>query len=416
MDYEYSSVITRFLTENERLVLSEEKEMPLVIEAKDNCSCEFLQEFLTGNASRLIEDLAKYGAILLRGFAISNDAQFEQAILSIPQFKGIRDAFMSENGRDYVEGQKYVLMTNSVYKTGGTLYLGGFHTENYYSTDVPSYICFCCLEPSKRGGETGIINTAKVYNEMSNDLKERLKKKPYFVSKWLISEVAERYQIPLEKIEAICEQFGLPRIGKGDDRFVLMYKPSVLEHPLTKEKALEINLFELATLNKELRRCFIKDYAGRTWFWHRLFWRLPTFLFNSLEYMAVMFIALFNSPKKSYQIVRNNLLKLKANWKTNQGIDYQKVGSCFDKQDIKDLAKSMRRHYSSCLWQKGDILLVDNKKVMHAGMPGTGSRLIRVMIGNSLKMNYSGTESGCIIAVECSTENIGRCMSSGRIV
>ncbi len=43
-----------------------------------------------------------------------------------------------------------------------------------------------------------------------------------------------------------------------------------------------------------------------------------------------------------------------------------RVGSCFNNKEVKELAKLIRIYYSSCLWKKGDILLIDNKKVMHA--------------------------------------------------
>lgn len=140
--HEYTGVCTRFLHDDERFILSDEKEMPLVIEAQGIKTAAFLHQFLAANASQLVADIAKYGAVLFRGFDIHSDQQFEKAITSIPDFHGISEAFMSENGRTHVDDLKYVLHTNSVYKTGGTLYLGGFHTENYYSADVPSYIGF----------------------------------------------------------------------------------------------------------------------------------------------------------------------------------------------------------------------------------------------------------------------------------
>ena len=158
----YQGVITRFLRKDERFTLSDEEELPLVLEADGAVDPEFLQVFLSSNSRQIIDDMAKYGAVLLRGFDVATDEQFEKIILSIPEFRGISDAFMSENGRTQVDGLKYVLHTNSVYKTGGTLYLGGFHTENYYSPDVPGYICFCCFQASHAGGETGLINTAKI--------------------------------------------------------------------------------------------------------------------------------------------------------------------------------------------------------------------------------------------------------------
>lgn len=417
MQYEYSGVITRFLRDEERFVLSEEKEMPLVIEAQTETSSDFLHNFLATNAQQLIIDLARYGAILFRGFAISSDEQFEKAMLSIPTFRGISEAFMSENGRTHVGDLKYVLHTNSVYKTGGTLYLGGFHTENYYSTDVPGYISFFCLQPSVLGGETGIINTQKIYQQLNDELQQKLEKNTYFVRKWLVSEVAERYQISTEKVEEICAHFELPVIGEAQERFVLMYKPSVFIHPLTQEKALDINLFELPTLNKELRKCFMKDYQGKTWFWHRFFWRLPNSVFQLIESLAYVSIAFFHSPKTSYKRLRTKLAEIKISRKhKSYTFNTEKVGRCFNEQEVNALAKIMRANYSSCLWKTGDILWVDNRKVMHAGMPGMGSRTIRALIGNPLEMKYSFMESGCIEIPERQTESIGACMAAGKIL
>ncbi len=414
---EYTGVITRFLCDDERFALSEEKEMPLVIEAKEATDPDFLQKFLASNAIKLIEDLANYGAILLRGFDINSDEQFEKTILSIPEFHGISEAFMSENGRTHVGELKYVLHTNSVYKTGGTLYLGGFHTENYYSPDVPGYICFCCIEPSEFGGETGLINSEKLYRHLDEGLKKKLEKNAFFVSKWLVSEVASRYQITTEKVEELCNHFDLPLVGSGEERFVLMYKPSVFEHPLTKEKALQINLFELPTLNDELRKRFMDDYQGKIWFWHRFFWKLPSCIFNSVESLAVIFIAFFHSPKNAYKILCTKIAAFKA-YKKNKTASFnmERVGSCFNEKEIKQLAKLMRAYYSSCLWKKGDILLIDNRKVMHAGMPGKGDRIIRAMIGNPIKMGYSSLEPGFIESKDSLTETIGACMIEKHVV
>jgi alpha-ketoglutarate-dependent taurine dioxygenase len=410
---QYEGVTTRFLQDQERLILSREKEMPLVIEALESTDHVFLSQFLSSHATQIIGDMAKYGAVLLRGFNISSDEQFEKTVLSIPQFRGISDAFMSENGRVPVDKLKYVLHTNSVYKTGGTLYLGGFHTENYYSPDVPGYISFFCKEPSALGGETGIINTAKIYSQLNAELKNKLEKNSYFVTKWLVSEVAERYQIDTPIIEKICKHFDLPIIGEGSERFILMYKPSVFEHPITQEKALQLNLFELPTLNSALRKCFINDYKGRTWFWHRFFWRLPAALFNLIEFLAVAVIAFFHSPKKSFKILRTKYSNYVAN-KNSYSFNTTKVGPCFSKGEVKDLAQLMRAHYSSCLWKKGDILLIDNKKVMHAGMPGMGERLIRAMVCNPMAMNYTFKEPGWISAQEHYSGTIGEYMTLGK--
>lgn len=411
---QYNEVQTRFLTDDERLILSNEKEMPLVIEAKEQKSLSFLIQWLANNAEAVIHDMAQYGAVLLRGFEIQSDEDFEKVILSIPSFRGISDAFMAENGRVPVDKLKYVLHTNAVYKTGGTLYLGGFHTENYYSPDVPGYICFYCKAPSALGGETGLINTEKVYRALSEPLKKKLEKQSYFVAKWLVSEVAQRYNISKDKVEKIAQFFKLPIVGEGEDRFILMYKPSVFKHPLTHEKALQINLFELPKLNAALRKCFLNAYTGKTWFWHRFFWRLPNSVFNFIEFTAVMVIAFCHSPRNSFSIIKNKIATYWANKKVHS-FNTQKVGTSFSQAEVEALAQTMREQYSSCLWKKGDVLLIDNKKVMHAGMPGKGDRVIRAMIGNPIAMDYFSNEIGCIDAHEQSLETIGYYMNLGKI-
>ncbi|WP_028387935.1 TauD/TfdA family dioxygenase [Legionella fairfieldensis] len=413
MNNRYSGVITRFLRNDERLILSEEKEMPLVIEANGANDLEFLQRFLASHYESILNDLSIYGAVLLRGFDVHSDEDFEKTVTTIPGLRGISDAFMSEEGRIHASNLKFVLYTNAIYKTGGTLYLGGFHTENYYTPDVPSYIAFCCHKPSLLGGETGLINTEKLYQSLDPSLTERLEKNTWFVAKWLVSEAAERYKIAPETVEKIAMQFDLPVVG-DKDKFILMYKPSVLLHPVTQKKALQINLFEIPSLNAELRKSFMQDYQGKTWFWHRFVWKLPSFVFHFLESFYVMLASFFYSPKESLHLLRSKWMIHRAQKKL-PSFNNIKVGSCFNKKDIQKLAKSMRNHYSSFLWKKGDILLVDNRKVMHAGMPGSGPRLVRALICNPIDMQYSFLKPGYLPSKERVTETIGFYMTTGNL-
>lgn len=412
--HEYAEVNTRFLHNDERLILSEEKHMPLVIEANSSKDLPFLHSFLAAHSEKILEDIATYGAVLLRGFDIASDEDFEKTLLSIKGFRGISEAFMSEEGRIHAGNCKYVLYTNAVYKTGGTLYLGGFHSENYYSTDVPSYISFCCFKPSLLGGETGLINMEKIYERLDDSLKKKLEKNSFFVGKWRVADIAERYQLSTERVEEICNHFDLPLVGEGPDKFVLMYKSSIFEHPFTKKKSLQINLFEILPLNAEMRKCFMNDYKGKTWFWHRFVWRLPAFVLKALEYVYLMFASFFYSPKESIKILISKLNVLKASNKLPP-FNREKVGSCFNAKEVKELAQLIRQYYSSCLWQKGDILIVDNRKVMHAGMPGAGSRLVRAMICNPIQMKYSFSEKACIDCSERDNETVGYYMKLGKV-
>lgn len=410
---DYDEVTTRFLRRDERLISSLETEMPLVLEAKERKDVKFLQEFLKTNSDSLMKDVAKYGALLFRGFDIQSDSDFENTILSINGLHGISEAFMSEHGRERVGNLKYVLHTNTIFKTGGTLYLGGFHSENYYTPDVPGFISFCCLKPSVLGGETGLVNMEMVYDYLDEDLKKKLENNAYFVEKWLVTDVADRYKVDTKTVEEVCKRFDLPIVGEGENKLILMYKPSVFFNPDTQKKALQINLFSLPTLDRALRKCFMGDYQGNTWFWHRFVWKLPPTIFKTIENVFVFFTALFHSPKELFQITLSK-------WKTDRALGeidekFVKVNSCFSEAEISQLAQLMRNFYCSTIWKKGDILLVDNRKVAHAGMPGSGPRLIRALISNPLEMKYSEAEAGWLYCQDRMTQSIGYYMAEGSV-
>ena len=414
MKHPYTNVITRFLRPDERLVQSEEQEMPLVIEANAATDLPFLHDLLKTHSKQILSDISTYGAVLLRGFDISTDEEFENTVLSIEGLHGIRDAFMSEEGRIHAGDAQFVLHTNAVYKTGGTLYLGGFHSENYYSTDVPAYICFCCFEPSRLGGETGLVNMKKIYQQLDPTLQQKLEKNTFFVSEWLLSDVAKRYQIPIDTVQRICQRADLPVVGEGSDALIRMYKPNVLENPITHEKALHINLFEIYRLNAALRQCFMNDYAGKEWRMHRFVWKIPKHLFKTIKYVYMTIASFCYSPKQSIGLFLSKIRVRAASKKQSTEICHKtRVGRCFSPSEVTELATLIRQHYSSCLWKKGDILLVDNTQVMHAGMPGAGNRLIRAMICNPIAMTYSPTESGLQMGLAKTDETVGFYMVSG---
>ena len=74
----------------------------------------------------------------------------------------------------------------------------------------------------------------------------------------------------------------------------------------------------------------------------------------------------------------------------------------------------MRNFYSSILWNKGDILFVDNRKVAHAGMPGSGSRTVRAMISNPIQMKYSQAQPGSILCQDSQKQTMGYFMTKGK--
>lgn len=420
MYHHYAGATTRFLKKEERFIISEETEMPLVIEPTGPTDITFLKALLTSHSTQILEDISKYGAVLLRGFDITSEEEFENTLLAIQGFRPISDTFMPEAGRDHIGNLKYVLHTNSLFTTGGTIRFGNFHSENYYSPDVPSYICFGCLKPSKTGGETGLVNMQKIYEHFSEALQKKLEKNSFFVYKCLVSEVSKQHQISVEAVERLCHHFQLPIIGNGDDKYVLIYKPSVFLHPETKKKSLHINLSAIPALRLKIKKTFMQDYQGKTWFWHRCFWKSPQFIIQIFNFFY-NFSLFFHSPTRAHNILVTKWKIYKSTHKKNHkknkppSFNDVRVDSCFNDSEINSLAKLIRNYYSSCLWKKGDVLLVDNRQVMHMGMPGSGKRIIRVVIANPIEMNYSFSEPGIIECKNKTTETVGFYMKTGRL-
>lgn len=408
MDEQYIGIKTRFLRNDERLIPSKENKLPLVIEpaSPEFAAGDVIRSFLSTNSYQIIENLASYGAILLRGFDIHSTKEFEKTILSIQGMQGMGHLFMSEPGRERVDDLEYVFHTNTKVKTGGTLHLGGFHTENYYSPDVPHYISFFCLSPAKLGGETGLIHMGNVYERLDGSLKETLEKKSFFVSKWPITVIANRYQTKPIDVKNACIDFGL---NIENEQFITMHKPSVFKHPITEKKIIQANLCaELPMLNDVILKNFMPDYRGRKWMLHKAAWKFIGY--HRLRKLSLMLPALLHHPIKFFKMRK----QIQQRMKQYSNNSYPRINSAFKMNDIKTLAASMRDSYASFLWKKGDILIVDNLQVAHAGMPGKTnkrcSRQIRAMLCNPVKINYSKSESGLHDNVERLHETLGEIM------
>src|SRR5262249_44200884 len=144
--------------------------------------------------------------------------------------------------------------------------------------DVPRYISFFCIKPSSLGGETGLVNTAKLFEDLPTGLQQKLEKQSYCVNQTPIATIAQRYGLSEQDCERFCVSAGLPVISSEGTKHMAIFKPSVIRHPLTGERSLMINTHELSvngTLWPLLRDVFLPDYRGWPWLIHRLCWTHP---------------------------------------------------------------------------------------------------------------------------------------------
>jgi alpha-ketoglutarate-dependent taurine dioxygenase len=362
-----------------------EKGTPFVIEPSGFSSVAFLSEFLRAHSAQILADLTAHGAILLRGFQVASATSFEEVVLSIQGMWGMEELLLSEPGRTLADGARFVMYTNSLVKTGGSIGFDAFHSENYFAPDVPGYASFFCLTPSSFGGETGLLNLSKLYADLPNQLKLKLEGKACFVARYALADMERRYRLCARVIEGFCADAGLPTVSVDGARYVAVYKPSVVRHPVTQEKTLLINFLKFATLREALLREFLPDYAGNKWCLHRLIWRSP--LLSSLTDPDGRMRALFRRMR--YPAARASGSEACL---TMDGALF--VESLFPSSDVQVLAGLMRRRYSSFLWKKGDVLIVDNLQLGHAGMPGHGKRDLRVMLCNPVPLPCSESSPG----------------------
>lgn len=383
----YDGVISRYLSRAERRVPTQEDETPLVMEPQKSSDMDFLREFLQHNSSQIFKDLATHGAILLRGFGVECAKDFEQVTLSIRGMSGMDEILLSEPGRELVDGTRFVFYTSTLVQTGGTLSFGQFHTENYYIPEVPRYIVFFCETPATLGGETGLLNDVNVYTALPKELKRKLEDRACVAGFYAVTEMAARYGIPTNLIEVFCKEADLPISDIDGKRYLTVCKPNVIEHPLTHERALQVNFTALCGLNEPLVRAFLPDYAGARWLLHRASWKHPWLVSWSLRRLVRRFHVAAKKGRGS-----------EPRRPDHHTPDARSLQQLFTAEDVENLATCMRRYYSSFPWRRGDILILDNLKVAHNGMAGTGKRKLRAMMCNPLVLAAQVTSPGlCVI-------------------
>jgi alpha-ketoglutarate-dependent taurine dioxygenase len=401
----YDNLSSRFFTKHERRPDLSEEVAPLVIEPRTSGRREKLREAISRESGKLTKDLAKYGAVLFRGFGVATPLDFEKTVLSIDGITGIANVFMSEEGRDRIPGTQFVLHTNSKAKTGGGVFTIGFHNENYYVPDVPRYIALCCFVPSLIGGETALVNMAHVYNDLPGPLRDRLEARTFWVSEWTRREVLARYEISEALLVRECREVGLSIEERGEDMVLKMYKPSIIVHPVTGEKCLVVNLSsEMDPQDPQGERfmAVIKEslwpnYAGWRWAIHRFLWRHPNVAFpqqyaRSLLHRAMQYVR-SRVSRPGHELPRAPPLALPE-------LDAQRVFADLTGEEAEVLATSTCRRMSMFSWQAGDVMIVDNIKMAHSGMPGFGRRTLRAMICNPVPLMCSETAPGCQVAKE----------------
>jgi alpha-ketoglutarate-dependent taurine dioxygenase len=364
-----------------------QKSFPLVIEPVG--TERNLQRFLLKNSTAFQNLLRTSGHILLRGWDVQTEVEFEKAIFSLKGLKQARTPLMLEPGRDLVPGTNHVYYTNTKQKTGGSFQLPGnmFHSESFYHDEVPNFMFFWSKKASVLGGETAVVQMSDAYERLSQDLKNRLESDPCLAIAWPLAHLASVYSISSERLEKILETSPYEIRVQNGNKFAVLFKPGVFRNRATGRTALQINFRELPEMSQALCNMMLPFYRSPIWLLHRMAWNYP----EVMQYLSRLDRFIFSSSG-SEASNSGSIPRFKGKlYRLTQKMKQKKVVARLLSGEANLIAASMFEACTVFPWKTNDILCIDNTQVLHCGMPGLGKRELRVILANSLPFDLPFT-------------------------
>jgi condensation domain-containing protein/TfdA family taurine catabolism dioxygenase TauD len=309
---------TRFLGEGSTL--------PQVIEPA--LSGVDLVEWAGGNLDFIDGQLLKHGALLFRGFDIDLSADFERFAATV-----CGRLFM-ENGehpRKSVSGKVY---TPVFYPPEKFLL---WHNENSFNHYWPTKILFGCLSPAAQGGQTPVVDSRKVFQRMSDQIRAQFENKGVMYIRNYGGGLGLDWQTVFQtddktQVEQECRNVLMSLEWKEDDRLrTRCIRPGIVRHPRTGEPVWfnQAQHWHVSCLDQEISKTLRSSLSDED---------LPRHCY-------------YGDGSPIADSIMGAICEV-----------YQELEVVFD-------------------WQKGDILLLDNLLTAHARKPFSGDREILVAMG-----------------------------------
>jgi len=287
-----------------------------------------LCEWTRQNRHEISRRLLKHGAILVRGFDADKPEKFAAWIDSV----GV-------NNMPYIGGA--AVRTNIV---GDVVFTANesppsepipFHHEMSQVPQPPSHIYFYCEIPPPVGGQTPIVP--------SNDVFEALNTKfPDFAKKL---EGGVRYRRVMSE-----EDDPTSALGRG-------WKSS-------------FNTDSRAEAEAEMKK------AGMEWKWREN---------GDVETITSLLPAVRVDDRTGKKMFFNSVVAAYTGWVDSRNVAEKAVmlsdGQYMDHDAMMFTANMMTQKAVAYTWQKGDMLFIDNRQMMHSRIPFEGKRRILASIG-----------------------------------
>ena len=291
-------------------------------------SLEDLFEWGEKNKSEFREELMTYGAILLRDFPFSCPNDFEH-FLDVSGFPRMPYVGGAAPRSKVTKGR--VLTSNESPPSEPI----PFHHEMAQVPNPPAYIFFYCDLPCDIGGETAIAHSNHIYQKFQVVGGEFAKK---------VEKTGVRYIRIMPE-----EDDSTSAIGRS-------WKSTFIAK--TKEEA-EMKMKEL----------------GTTWQW---------LSDGNVRTETTTIPAIRTDERTGLKTFFNSMVAAYTGWVDSRNDPTKSVccgdGSAVDGNVLTKMATILNEEAAIIPWQKGDVLLIDNKLVLHSRRPFEGPRKILASI------------------------------------
>lgn len=278
--------------------------------------------------------LLEYGAILLRGFVISN----------FDEFAKISTLLLDESMNYSYRSSPRKQIHNNVFTS--TEYPQEFyiplHNECSYAKNWPNRIFFLCSEPPAHMGETPIADSRVILNELDKALVNKFKEKGIMYVRYFYKNIGMSWQEVFQvnnktELENYCINNDI-HFEWQENEILKVYNlcKATTIHPVTKEEVWfnQAHLFNMHALHEDMKGQLIDTFGID---------KLPR-----------------NSFYGDGEAIEPNVIS--------------EIMDVYSEQMIK------------FRWQQSDLLLLDNILFAHGRMPFKGNRKIVVTMGNK---NYA---------------------------
>ncbi|NNL67239.1 MAG: taurine catabolism dioxygenase TauD [Myxococcales bacterium] len=333
--------------------------LPLVVRPGSDASIPGLVAWLRERPDWVAERMVEHGALLFRGFAVSDGEDFEQVARAIdPE---LANEYLGTSPRDAVTKSGYVFSASEL----PPFFPIPQHCEMSFTANPPRRVFFCALRPSDGGGgETPLCDFRKVWRDLDPAVKQRFEtgglrivrnySGPSGGSRFDLWKLKPWHEMFLTTdraaVEARCKEQGFEPEWIGEDGLRLIStQPVVRDHPVTGEPV----------WHNHATTFHGSQAAGEYAHIHALRPSLGTFALRQLARVLT-------------RLQRRKPVDERAMECTYR--DGREIPDA-DMDHVRDV---VWRHMVIEPWQRGDVVAIDNHGTSHGRLPYRGPRSVAV--------------------------------------